>query len=106
MILQNASKHPSATTKQHPAMSSFTMQAIRWNPEEATVRLQEEDARPGGLADSSILIPSNPFAVCAAFVSKTIAITQLEIRKLRHDFTELITRAIQPVLWFLLFGAV
>jgi ABC-2 type transport system permease protein len=82
------------------------MQVIRWNPEEATVRLQEEDARPGGLADSSILIPSNPFAICAAFVSKTLAITELEIRKLRHDFTELITRAIQPVLWLLLFGAV
>jgi ABC-2 type transport system permease protein len=58
------------------------------------------------LADSSILIPTNPFALGAAFVRKTLAITELEIRKLRHDFTELITRAIQPVLWLLLFGAV
>ena len=70
------------------------------------MRLQEEDTRPGGLADSSILIPTNPFALGAAFVRKTLAITELEIRKLRHDFTELITRAIQPVLWLLLFGAV
>jgi ABC-2 type transport system permease protein len=70
------------------------------------VRLQEEDTRLGGLADSSILIPTNPFALLAAFVSKTLAITELEIRKLSHDFTELITRAIQPVLWLLLFGAV
>jgi len=87
-------------------MSSFTMQVIRWTPEEAIVRLQEEDTRRGGLDDSSILIPTNPFAVVAAFVSKTLAITELEIRKLRHDSTELITRAIQPVLWLLLFGAV
>lgn len=70
------------------------------------MRLQEEDALPGGLADSSMLIPTNPFAVVAAFVRKTLAITELEIRKLRHDSTELITRAIQPVLWLLLFGAV
>ena len=70
------------------------------------MRLQEEDARPGGLADSSILIPTNPLTVIAAFVSKTLAITELEVRKLRHDSTELITRAIQPVLWLLLFGSV
>lgn len=70
------------------------------------MRLQEEDVEPGGLADSSILIPTNPFAIVASFVAKTLAITELEIRKLRHDFTELITRAIQPVLWLLLFGAV
>ena len=70
------------------------------------MRLQEEDARLNGLANSSILIPTNPLAAGAAFVGKTLAITELEIRKLRHDPTELITRAIQPVLWLLLFGAV
>lgn len=70
------------------------------------MRLQEEDARPGGLANSSILVPPNPFAALAAFGRKSLAITELEVRKLRHDSTELITRAIQPVLWLLLFGAV
>ena len=70
------------------------------------MRLQEEDARPGALANSSILVPANPFTALAAFVRKTLAITELEVRKLRHDSTELITRAIQPVLWLLLFGAV
>ena len=70
------------------------------------MRLQEEDARLNGLANSSILIPTNPLAAGAAFVGKTLTITELEIRKLRHDPTELITRAIQPVLWLLLFGAV
>src|SRR2546427_11164027 len=106
MILQNASRHQSAIIRRHSAMSSLTMRGIRWNREEAIVRLQEEDARLNGLANSSILIPTNPFAIGAAFVGKTFAITELEIRKLRHDPTELITRAIQPVLWLLLFGAV
>jgi ABC-2 type transport system permease protein len=31
---------------------------------------------------------------------------ELEIRKLRHDPTELVSRAVQPVLWLLLFGEV
>src|ERR1044072_47175 len=106
MILPSGSRSRSVVINQHSVMSSFTMQVIRWTPEGAIVRLQEEDTRPGGLADSSILIPTNPFALGAAFVRKTLAITELEIRKLRHDFTELITRAIQPVLWLLLFGAV
>lgn len=35
-----------------------------------------------------------------------MVIAELEVRKLRHDFTELITRAVQPVLWLLLFGEV
>ncbi|HMG35547.1 MAG TPA: ABC transporter permease [Blastocatellia bacterium] len=42
----------------------------------------------------------------ASFVRKTLAITELEARKLSHDFSELITRAIQPALWLLLFGTV
>lgn len=70
------------------------------------MRLREEDGQLSSLADASISIPTNPFALGAAFVRKTLAITELEVRKLRRDFTELITRAIQPVLWLLLFGAV
>jgi len=42
----------------------------------------------------------------AGFVEKTFVITEFEIRKLRHDFTELITRALQPALWLLIFGQV
>ncbi|MBE2213930.1 MAG: ABC transporter permease [Opitutaceae bacterium] len=40
------------------------------------------------------------------FAGKTLTITELELRKLRHDFTDVITRAIQPALWLLLFGSV
>ena len=41
-----------------------------------------------------------------AFVAKTFAIGAMEVRKLRHDPTELATRAIQPALWLLVFGQV
>lgn len=70
------------------------------------MKLREGDARPGGLADSLLLAPASPQAATIGFIRKTLAIAELEIRKLRHDFTELITRAIQPALWLLLFGQV
>jgi ABC-2 type transport system permease protein len=40
------------------------------------------------------------------FVGSTLTIAELEARKLHHDFTELITRAVQPALWLLIFGEV
>jgi ABC-2 type transport system permease protein len=42
----------------------------------------------------------------ARFAGKTGVIAELEVRKLRHDPTELITRAMQPALWLLVFGQV
>jgi ABC-2 type transport system permease protein len=41
-----------------------------------------------------------------AFVAKTFAIADREVRKLRHNPTELATRAVQPALWLLIFGQV
>jgi ABC-2 type transport system permease protein len=40
------------------------------------------------------------------FIDKTFVITEFEVLKLRHDFTELITRALQLALWLLIFGQV
>ena len=42
----------------------------------------------------------------AAAVYKTFVVAEFEIRKLRHDPTELVTRAVQPALWLLIFGEV
>ncbi|HEY3570954.1 MAG TPA: ABC transporter permease [Thermoanaerobaculia bacterium] len=39
-------------------------------------------------------------------VCKTFVIAELEVLRLRHDYTEVITRGVQPVLWLLLFGEV
>ncbi len=50
--------------------------------------------------------PTNPFTQVHQFISKTLVITELEARKLRHDPSELATRAIQPALWLLVFGQV
>ncbi len=70
------------------------------------MRLPEEDVRPDVLAEPTSIVRPNPFSMIVGFVNKTLAIAELEVRKLRHDFSELITRAIQPALWLLLFGGV
>jgi ABC-2 type transport system permease protein len=48
----------------------------------------------------------NPFMMVASYISKILVITELEVRKLKHDPTELLTRALQPALWMLVFGEV
>lgn len=40
------------------------------------------------------------------FIEKTSTVADMEVRKLRHDPTELVTRAVQPALWLLIFGEV
>ncbi len=40
------------------------------------------------------------------FLSSSLTIAEMEARKIRHDSTELWTRAVQPALWLLLFGEV
>jgi len=47
-----------------------------------------------------------PFAAAGQFVLKALVIAELEARKLRHDPSELLTRAVQPALWLLVFGQV
>ena len=46
------------------------------------------------------------FSVITSFAGKTLTIGELEARKLRHDSTELLTRAVQPAIWLLIFGEV
>ncbi|EPG75784.1 daunorubicin resistance ABC transporter membrane protein [Leptospira fainei serovar Hurstbridge str. BUT 6] len=40
------------------------------------------------------------------FIKKTLIISELEIRKIIHDPSEIITRSVQPALWLLIFGQV
>jgi ABC-2 type transport system permease protein len=70
------------------------------------VKPQANDARQSDLVEPLVVSPMNFFDSVIGFVDKTLVITELEVRRLRHDFTELITRAIQPALWLLLFGEV
>ena len=46
------------------------------------------------------------FGSIKSFVLKTFTIVGLEARKLRHDPTDVFTRAVQPALWLLIFGEV
>jgi ABC-2 type transport system permease protein len=40
------------------------------------------------------------------FIYSALTIVEMELRKIRHDSTELWTRAVQPALWLLVFGEV
>jgi ABC-2 type transport system permease protein len=42
----------------------------------------------------------------ADFCTQVLAVADAEVRKLRHDPWELVSRAIQPILWLVLFGGV
>ncbi|NES13170.1 MULTISPECIES: ABC transporter permease [Micromonospora] len=57
---------------------------------------------PHGVSVEPLRQPAGP----VRFVEDTAAIVAVEIRKLRHDPLELLTRAVQPVLWLLVFGTV
>ncbi len=41
-----------------------------------------------------------------SLLRSTLAVAEMDFRKLRHDPLELLTRAIQPALWLLIFGQV
>ncbi|MCA1992621.1 MAG: ABC transporter permease [Coleofasciculus sp. S288] len=49
---------------------------------------------------------ANPASSVIEFIYKTFVVTELEVRKLRHNPTQLLTRAVQPVLWLVVFGQV
>ena len=70
------------------------------------MKLQERGAPFSGLV-SHALPPQVPLLTRGvSYCEKTYAIADSEIRKLRHDPTELLTRAVQPALWLLIFGEV
>jgi ABC-2 type transport system permease protein len=81
---------------------------ISWTliQEVITVTLQEQGVLPGDLANLPQLQSLDPLRAIASFIRKTLAIAELEARKIRHDATDLVTRAVQPVLWLLVFGQV
>jgi ABC-2 type transport system permease protein len=70
------------------------------------VRFPELGARPGGWAKVRWQDMISPWRRVTGFVRNTLVITELELRKIRHDPSELFTRAVQPALWLLIFGQV
>src|SRR6266571_3782013 len=86
-----------------------TIPAILWKQEGVIVKQHVPVAPPEDLANvetARTLPRTSFFTAFARFVKKTLTIVGLEIRKIRHDPTDLVTRAIQPMLWLLIFGEV
>src|SRR5262245_20599466 len=75
-------------------MCSCTTPAARWNQEEAIVRPQERAVPRADWGSAALARPSGPLAGLTDFVRKTLVIVELEARKLLHDPSELITRAV------------
>ena len=63
-------------------------------PSAASPVVSAEPRRPAALS-------SGPLARMAA---GTFAMAQAELRKLRHDHLDIITRSVQPLLWLFIFG--
>ncbi len=70
------------------------------------MKLQESGAPLNGWVDGQPVRQGNWLWAIAELVSKTLVITELEVRKLRHDPSDLFLRAVQPTLWLLIFGQV
>ena len=59
-------------------------------------------APPAGLAELS----DGPVAAARRLLNRIATLCWVEMRKIRHDRTELYTRAVQPALWLLIYGEV
>lgn len=70
------------------------------------MKLQAFDGQRGGWADRRSGFLEQGVGAIAELVRKTLVITELEVRKLRHDPSDLFLRAAQPTLWLLIFGQV
>jgi ABC-2 type transport system permease protein len=60
-------------------------------------------APPAVSADTGLLADS-PLAGLRRLGNRIVTLCWVEMRKIRHDRTEMYTRAIQPALWLLIFG--
>ena len=67
---------------------------------------QEHGAQHIDLDNYPVAIKYNPIKWVLNLINKIFVIAELEVRKLKHDPTELFTRAAQPALWMLVFGEV
>ncbi|MER6982690.1 ABC transporter permease [Streptomyces carpinensis] len=72
---------------------------------EAPVAPHTVSAEPAGESGIGLLVQAPPpRAGWRLLPARVVAMCAVELQKLRHDRTELYTRAIQPALWLLIFG--
>ncbi|MCC3768416.1 ABC transporter permease [Streptomyces sp. UNOC14_S4] len=70
----------------------------------AAPRPASADAVSAETAFPLLLTPPRPRGGWRVIPARTWAMCAVELQKLRHDRTELYTRAVQPALWLLIFG--
>jgi ABC-2 type transport system permease protein len=63
-----------------------------------------QDAPPAASVNGPVT--SNPLVGVRRLADRVVTLCWVELRKIRHDRSELYTRAIQPALWLLLYGEV
>src|ERR1039457_3009738 len=85
--------------------SSSTMPEAPLIPAAPSATYPPHALRPSALASPNPMTATYIHPL-VGFLEKTFVITEFEVRKLRHDFTDLLTRALQPALWLLIFGEV
>jgi ABC-2 type transport system permease protein len=70
------------------------------------MKLQDFAVPPSGWGKQRVVPSKTWVGAIAELINKTLVLTELEVRKLRHDPTDLLVRAVQPVLWLMVFGQV
>lgn len=70
------------------------------------MKLQELDVPLNDWVEPKYNRPKGIFSGIKELFTKTLVITELEVRKLRHDPSDLVIRAVQPALWLIIFGQV
>ncbi|MDF5733203.1 MAG: ABC transporter permease [Rhizonema sp. PD38] len=70
------------------------------------MKRQKVDVMLGGWVEQQLPWRGNFIRALAELVNKTLVLAELEVRKLRHDPSDLVIRGVQPVLWLLIFGQV
>ena len=81
------------------------MSAVPAVPPAASAEAPAEPASAGpGFSLSLLLVPPRPRTGWQLIPARVLAMCIVELQKLRHDRTELYTRAVQPALWLLIFG--
>ncbi len=61
-------------------------------------------ASPAASADPRARLRPLSTAALARMAAGTVAMAQAEMRKLRHDHLDILTRSVQPLLWLFIFG--
>ncbi|MEY9841613.1 ABC transporter permease [Streptacidiphilus sp. EB103A] len=81
------------------------MSAVPAVPPAVSAEAPAEPASAGpGFSLSLLLVPPRPRTGWQLIPARVLAMCIVELQKLRHDRTELYTRAVQPALWLLIFG--